>query len=343
MSQDIQVSHICPHYIRYEQYSLKNETDIITRSPIKGLGLFDLRKDGVSIPPSGLMSSAEIIFPLNNPYRIVNPNYVFIYKGLPYNLKLPLGILNQTAILNSLNAQLPSQVQASVFNQTILIKDNENIGLSSQLEIKGDLTKLGFKYDSFKAQGKVLHSGWSLVKRNDFLGLMVKLNSPSKGIYEIDYTTEKSYCNRCASTGVENDFRYNEFGELSLLANENLLYQQVAKICLTRLNSNPYFAWYGSRAFDLIGQKQNENTKQLLSESVRDALSKFVNVQNQVATVQNLTLEERVLSIRSVNVDQISNLSYLVTVSIVNRSNKEINVSIVFAVPGSYELEKITT
>ena len=99
-----------------------------------------------------------------------------------------------------------NKVEVNLINQTIQIKD-KSTGLSSRMELQGDLTKLGFTYDKYKAQGKLLHVGWKLYKRDDGLGYFVRFDQAVKGNYLLSYTTDKNYCNRCSSTGIENDLR----------------------------------------------------------------------------------------------------------------------------------------
>lgn len=340
MSKDIHVSHPCPHYIRFESYTLDNITDVVTRSPINGSSLFTITKNDILINQDGLFSSAEIIFPLNAPYKITNPNYTFIYQDISYPIKFETGLLNANQIQNTLIKSLPmNKVEVNLVNQSIQIKDKTS-GLSSRLELQGDLSKFGFTYDKYKAQGKLLHTGWKLFKRDDGLGYFIRFNENVKGNYLISYTTEKNYCNRCASTGVENDLRFNEYGEIKQVEKHDLLYQQVAKVCLTKINSNPQHAWYGTNAFDYIGVKQGNLAKLSIEESVRQALNQHINIQNQVGRIQKLSLEEQIASVRKIDVQQVANTNnaYLVDIVLVSRSNTTVNINIVFAVPGSIDL-----
>ena len=340
MSKDIHVSHPCTHYIRYESYTLDNITDVLTRSPINGSSLFSITKNDIVINTDGLFSSAEIIFPLNAPYKITNPNYTFIYQDISYPIKFDTGLLNANQIQNTLIKSLPmNKVEVNLVNQSIQIKDKTS-GLSSRLELQGDLSKFGFTYDKYKAQGKLLHTGWKLFKRDDGLGYFIRFNEIVKGNYLISYTTEKNYCNRCASTGVENDLRFNVYGEIKQVEKHDLLYQQVAKVCLTKINSNPQHAWYGTNAFDYVGVKQGGLAKLSIEESVRQAINQHINIQNQVGKIQKLSLEEQIASVRKIDVQQVANTNnaYLVDIVLVSRANTTVNLNIVFSVPGSIDL-----
>ena len=340
MSKDIHVSHQCPHYIRFESYTLDNITDVVTRSPINGSSLFTITKNNITINQEGLYSPAEIIFPANAPYKILNPNYTFVYQNVSYPVKFDTGLLSASQIQNTLIKYLPvNKVEVNLVNQSIQIKD-KSTGLSSRLEIQGDLNKFGFTYEKFKAQGKQVHTGWKLFKRDDGLGYFIRFNENVKGNYLISYTTEKNYCNRCASTGIENDLRFNEYGEIKQVEKHDLLYQQVAKVCLTKINTNPQHSWYGTNAFDFVGAKQGNLAKLSIQESVRQALNQHINIQNQVGKIQKLSLEEQIASVRKIDVQQVPNTNnaYLVDIGLVSRANTPVNLNIVFAVPGSIDL-----
>jgi len=340
MPKDIQVSNPCPHFIRFESYTLENETDVITRSPINGSLLLDITKDNVTINQEGLFSSAEINFPANAPYKITNPNYTFFYQNAPYPIKFETGILNAKQIQTTLIKAIPNgKIDINIVNQSIQIKDKTS-GLTSRLEIQGDLNKFGFTYDKFKSQGKLLHNGWKIFKRDDGLGSFIRFNEKVKGTYLISYTAEKNYCNRCGSTGIENDLRFNEYGEIKQVEKHDLLYQQVAKVCLTKTNTNPQHAWYGTNAFDYVGVKQGNLAKLSIEESVRQALNQHINIQNQVGKIQKLSLEEQIASVRKIDVQPVdnSNNAYLVNIGLVSRANTPVDINIVFAVPGSIDL-----
>lgn len=342
MSKDIHVSHLCPHFIRYESYTMENTTDLLTRSPISGSLLFTITKDNLNITQEGLYSPATITFPANAPYKITNPNYTFIYEDVSYAIKLDTGLLNAIQVQNALIKVLPmNKVEVNLINQTIQIKD-KSTGLSSRMELQGDLTKLGFTYDKYKAQGKLLHVGWKLYKRDDGLGYFVRFDQAVKGNYLLSYTTDKNYCNRCSSTGIENDLRFNEYGEIKVVEKHDLLYQQVAKVCLTKINSNPQHSWYGTNAFNYVGAKQGALAKLSIEESVRQALNQHINIQNQVGKIQKLSLEEQIASVRKIDVQQVANTNnaYLVDITLISRANTPVDINIVFSVPGSIDLSE---
>ena len=91
----------------------------------------------------------------------------------------------------------------------------------------------------------------------------------------------------------------------------------------------------------MIGKKSNGATKQALKQSVREALDRLINTQKVQASVQNMSSKEKLLSVRSVEVENIGDdlTSLLCTVSIVSASSEIVSVNIIFAVPNSISLD----
>ena len=125
------------------------------------------------------------------------------------------------------------------------------------------------------------------------------------------------------------------------IGDTDLLYQSVAKILLTEIGSNPYHDWYGSNAFRLLGQKNTSAVAQSLRLSVQQALTKLQSVQQKMSKVQQITSEERLISVRSVNISQINDnaTSLLCIVVVVSGANRPVSVNIVFSVPGAISLD----
>ncbi len=342
MSKDILVSHLCPHIIRNEKYELDSTRELITRSPISGQGFLSIKREGVSIPPSGLKTFPEIVFPSNAPYRNLNDTTFTItnYLGTPYSITLPKGILSQKQVIDTLNKSLPQTIRASAKEKSVAITEVLESGRLCSLRITGeDLRPFGFKTKSFISRGKDIFSGWKLVGRTD-IGYKILFDKPITAIVELDFMTSKNYCNRCGTTGVENDLRFDTAGEMVMVEGYDKLYQTVAKVCLTRVNSNPYHSWYGTNAFDLIGNKLQSATESSLRDSVSKAIGKVFDVQNQAEKIQAMTPEEKISRIRSISVDLIEEdqTTYLVSVDIISRANTTVNINILFAVPGSFDL-----
>lgn len=342
MSKDILVSHLCPHVIRYEKYELSSTKELITRVPITGDGFLSIKREGISIPPSGLKTFPEIVFPSNAPYRNLNPLTINItnYRGSKYSISIPKGILSQKQVVDLFNASLPNTIRASAKDKSVAITEVFESGRYASLKIDStDLKPFGFKAPVFISRGRDIFSGWSLSGRSD-IGYKIVFKEAVSATLELDYMTGKNYCIRCGTTGVENDIRFNSSGEIVTVEGYDKLYQSVAKVCLTKVNSNPYHSWYGTNAFDLIGNKIQGSTQMALRDSVTKAVNKIFDIQNQVEKVQTMTLEEKISRISRITVESIADdqTTYLVSVDIVSRANTTVNINIVFAVPGSFDL-----
>jgi|LauGreDrversion4_2_1035121.scaffolds.fasta_scaffold311792_1 hypothetical protein len=342
MSKDILVSHLCPHVIRNEKYELDNTRELVTRNPITGDSFLIIKREGISIPPSGLKTYPEIVFPSNAPYRNLSVLDIIItnYKGVEYTISVPKGILSQKQVVDLFNSKLPNTIRATAKDKSVAITEIFESGRLCSLKISGeDLKPFGFKTNIFISRGKDIFSGWKISARSD-IGYKIVFDKPITSTLELDYMTKKEYCTRCATTGVENDLRFDNTGSMVMVEGYDKLYQTIAKICLTRVNSNPYHSWYGTNAFDLIGNKLQSATEMSLRDSVSKAITKIVDVQNQLEKLQSLTLEERISRVRRITVEPLDQdqTTYLVTVEVVSRANTSVNINIVFAVPGSFDI-----
>jgi hypothetical protein len=344
MSIDAQIAHACPHHIRYETVSILGGREIIPLSPIAGVSLLELRKDGISIPSEGLKASATVVFPNSSPYRINSTSNALIVEGAGLTkttITLPSKIINQAEMVAVLNKNLPSPLKATVYQKSIQITDNL---LSDGFKLSGaSLSKLGFSSTTLRAKSKELFPSWKLVRQKNFVGYKILLSKPyfNEGEFDLSYGVEKSYCRRCAGTGVENDLRFDSVGDLTTIKDYDLLYQRVAKALLTQRGSNPYHIFYGSTATSLIGQKVSAGVVQSLKSSVRKALNDLIDVQTQQSKIQPMSLEERVRRVRGVEVSTIGDdeTSYLVRVTVESFSSKPVSINIIFAVPGSIPLD----
>lgn len=337
MSLDAKISHLCPHYIRYERTDVIEGIEVPTRTKINGTGLLILRKDGVSIPPSGLFSLATIYIPKKEPYRFKDGSHILVIDGhsITLNTKKTYTSKDLISQINSVSKDFRASLYSGSVKITHYLKD--------RFEISGSaLSSLGFSKDKAYGKSKRLTPSWTLSKSLN--GLVIRFDKvlDPVGILDISYTTAKETCTRCESTGIENDFRFDSKGEIELIQDHDLLYQSVAKILLTEKGSNPFHLWYGSDAFKMIGKKSNSATAQALKQSVRDALDRLVATQGVQATVQNVSLKERISSVRNVDVRPIGDdpTSVLCTVTVISASSETVSVNIIFQVPNSIDLSE---
>lgn len=344
MSIDVQVAHACPHHIRYELVSVLGEREIISISPISGMGLISLTSDGVEIPPEGLRAEGLIIFPKSAPYVVragQDTINISTSDGQQKTVTLSSKIYSQGEMVNALKGKLPEGMSVSAKGKNVSLSGN---GYFDSISLSGSgLKPLGFKSPKVVVKAKVLFPSWKLVKIAGSTGYKIQLskNVSTESVLKLSYTTQKSYCRRCQGTGVENDIRFNDEGGVQMIGGYDLLYQRIAKALLTVRGSNPYHSFYGSTALSLIGQKVVSGARISLEDSVRDALDRLISIDRQQAAAQDMTPEERLLRVRSVSVSTIGNdeTSFLVRVEVDSFSSRKVDVNVVFAVPGSIPLD----
>ena len=337
MSKDVHIAHICPHHIRFERTTAVGGIEVPTLSPVSSAGLLMLRRDGVSLPPNGLFKNASVFFPKKAPYRVKEGQNILSVNGVSYTI--PSKIYTLKEIVAWLNVNLDGYI-TSAYEGTIKIEHPTERSVS----VSGSALShaFGVRLGRFIGHRKNLTPSWRL-SRNSLSGVSIIFEKELDpvGLLDISYLTEKQYCRRCGSTGVENDFRLDSFGEMTMIRDHDLLYQIVAKALLTEVGSNPFHSWYGSTAMSLIGQKVNSAVVQGLKDSVLKCLSNMIDIQSSQAQVQTVSLKERISRVLSVEVEQIGDdvTSLLCTVVVQSASSEPVSVNIVFAVPNSIPLD----
>lgn len=342
MSEDLQIAYACPHYLRYERVALQNGIYITPTSPINGSGLVEIKRDGIVLEPQGNNREAVLITPNVSPFRVRSTSNVLTItttEGYTNTVTLPTKIYTSKTLVLDLQNVLGSILVEETSSKALKFTD-QKLGVGYTLT--GSLLKaLGFSKQKQVVKTKKITPAWGLTSRLNGYDVQFKSNLVPEGLLEISYTTEKRYCRRCGGTGVENDFRFGVDGDIQKVRDTDLLYQNVAKILLTEIGSNPYHAWYGSNANRLIGQKNNAAVGVALRMSVQQALDKFQKVQQDLKKVQYLSQEERLMSVQSVEVSALNGNATALLCNVVVRSgaNRPVSVNIVFEVPGSISLD----
>ena len=233
MSEDLQISHACPHYIRYERVGLQNGIYIIPASPINGSGLVEIRRDGIVLEPQGNNREATITTPKVSPFRVRSTSNVLTItttEGYSNTITLPSKIYNSKTLVSEIQSQLGAINVEETASKALMFSDRK---LGIGFTLTGSLLKaLGFKKQKQVVKTKKLTPAWGLVSRLNGHDIQFKSNLEPEGLLEISYTTEKVYCRRCGGTGVENDFRFTSTGDLQKIQDTDLLYQNVAKTLL---------------------------------------------------------------------------------------------------------------
>lgn len=103
---------------------------------------------------------------------------------------------------------------------------------------------------------------------------------------------------------LEGDIDINSSGDSELIRNYELAKQSLYKILLTPIGENIYHPGYGSN-LSIISETTSGDqnyTLRLVKDSVYSAISNLIALQQQQSTKQFLSPEERIVSIKSVDV-----------------------------------------
>lgn len=353
MAKDFQLAWACPHLTMEEVVQLDSDRRTLpTRQPAAGGGTVRiLINDDVRlfVPQSGLYSSAQLLGAVSGPFDLVWGEDSITVETSQGTQTVSFGVAQATRFTTD---QLIQRMLKAQFNVATLsnnsgflaFSDPQAVGLDSFVRLSGTAAvRLGFGSPGISQrpwgdQGSQLFPGWRLYSRPDeILNRYPKFDSPVKGnpIFKVTYTVPPSRCLRCGGSYVENDLRLDESGQAILIQDENLLYQAALKIILTDKGSNPYQTWYGTQLKSRIGSKAISGVASLISEDVRRSLARLQSLQGEQAKYQQVTLKERLYSVKSVQVYPHAQdpTTYMIDVVVQNAAATPINLTIVFTVP----------
>lgn len=337
MSRDAQIAHACPHHIRLERTTVLAGVEVPTGSPISSENLLFLRRDGINLPKDGLYTTPKVILPRTAPYRVRQGSEILYLDGQP--IELPIRTYSSKELTDTLKSLASARYQISEINGSVEISSFD----AQEILLTGDVltVSFGFSKSTHRVRSRQIAPSWYLYKSGEGYGVRFRKPLDPVGVLDISYLTEKRFCTRCGGTGVENDFRLDEYGAISELNGHDLLYQIVAKAILTERGSNGFYPWYGSIAHRMVGQKSNSATAMSIKDTVRDTLQKIISVQQSQAQVQSVTLKERIAAIERIDVEPVGQdlTNYLCSVTVRSASTETVTISVVFAVPGSIPLD----
>ena len=365
MSIEIRASYPCPHLLVEEPVAVgADRRSLIPVSPIGGAGSVRiLINDTAYVPPGGLLSQASLVSGTPAPYKIqrcedlvgATGNQISITApggsatvALPEGKRVPLAAVQRVLTLSAAN----DLVVVGDRNGALSLTDRSYAGASSFVRVSGPAAaSLGFAQTG--ARGREIYPGWTIVAKpstypstykdlRDSSSRYVLFNRPLKGnpSIKMTYTSTPERCRRCRATYVENDWRFNADGEVLTVRDENLLYQACLKAILTVRNSNPYHPAYGSKITTRVGQKMTGTAAMLIRQDVQAALEQVKALQAGQRKYQSVTNREMLYNIKNVDVRPSADdpTVFFVSVSVQNASNKPINISTVFSVPGTIAL-----
>lgn len=337
---------------------------LVTTSSIASTDtVFILANDKDYIPSSGLFSVASLTASKRGPYKIqscvppigANGNLLNITtrRGTVF-ITLPEG--DQVSISRVVQAIRLSTdfVLVDDADGVLSLSDNGEPSTDSFIRVSGGaVAALGF--EQLGARGKEIYPPWQLLTYYDVLptelpagvfpvpSRRVKFIRPIIGnpTIKVTYAAPSERCPRCGGTYVENDYRFDIQGDMTLIENENLLYQACLKAILTVLGSNPYHPTYGSEVTTRIGAKAITPTQTLVRLDIQTALEKVKSLQTAQSKYQVVTAKERLYSISNVQVqiDPNDPTVFRAQVTVRNASNQPVTLNIVFTVPGVVALK----
>lgn len=358
MSTDVALAWSCPHLTIEEVVTIDaDRRSLPCRQPVASGGTVRIMvNDEFFLPQSGMFTPAVLRAAVSGPYDIIEGEDVLTVTTSEGSQTVSFGI-NNTVNRMSANdvvtflTKVPFTIaQAFTENGHLVFADVAKVGPDSYVKVSGLAAKaLGFggpwlngteaNYRQWSTRGVMLYPSWRMHTRPDeitnrfpkFDGLIE--NNP---IFKVTYTVPPQRCLRCGGSYVENDYRFDANGQFMMIENEDLLYQAALKIVLTDKGSNPYYPWYGCNLRQRIGSKAVSGVATLINEDVRRALTKLQEMQREQTKFQRVTFKERLFSIISVNTQPHVQdpTTFLVDVTLQNASSEQINLSIVFTVPG---------
>jgi len=343
VSQDVRLAFSCPHLTVEEVITLGSDRmSLPTKQPVAG-GFIQLRaNDSVTIPSQGLSTNASLIGAFSGPFRIIRNEQTFsvissketLSITLPYSTTERLSVQD---VIVALKAQA-SSIAVEDANGCLKLTDSDSTGSTSVIQVSGlAASALGFT-GQLGARGHKVYPGWTLAKPTGSLTKSLKFVEPlqSNPTLTVSYTVDRYKCLRCRGYGIENDYRFDQHGNMAMITNENLLVQAAQKLLLTTQGSNPYHTFYGTSIQNKIGSKAVGNVAASLSEEVRRALKTFQKIQAEQAKYQQVTFKERLYEVVTVRTtsDKNNPTMYVVDVVLRNASSDPVSISIVYTVPG---------
>lgn len=353
MSYDRKIDQVCTHQVVEE--ALFVEQDRLTIRPLRPIAssasVSIFLNHAFDVPPMGVVIPAQAVGTKDGPFNItrgVNDTLVF---------KINQGAL-QTAVLPAAN-QLPIAQLAFLLNTQVngVVFSASGNKIAFQTTAEGDGASIFFTSASTLAltlgiptnrefRGQLLVPGWTIVTDPNsipqFPVRAIIFDQPLRSnsdFVEIDYSTINSECRRCGGSNVENDWTYDNSGEVIVVRDEALLIQEIQKDFFTLLGSNPFHTWYGTSLLDTIGKKLTSGNfiQNLIVSDIYQAFERWQQIkrQQEEQVQQTVTDEEFPFRLLSVNLQQSTKdpTVIFVEIDIQNRSQKPIQLTRGLRVP----------
>ncbi|MNM81095.1 hypothetical protein D3C81_930830 [compost metagenome] len=138
---------------------------------------------------------------------------------------------------------------------------------------------------------------------------------------------EESRCPRCYGKGYYFDIHFDEDGQTIISEKTLKLQQELLKITIEEKGENIFHPQWGDETRRrLIGSKNNPKAQNQIQVLVKDCIQYLQNVQIGNQTLfQNMTDEEIIATIDSINVIKSSQVGYEVQVTVTSQAGETIN------------------
>lgn len=294
MSNDRLLEQVCPHEVIEEAvYLSPDRLTLVPVRPISNSTSVKVRYSRLlDVPITGCYIPAIVKGSTQGPCNItlgVNDTVSLSVDDRPIqNLKITPGLqLSMQSIARQLNEQSDNvYVSTSKLGQLQITARSQ--GRASKIQVVANSTASFFGLPTKVLQGQTLVSSWALVNDPNTLSdrptrLIVfdQRVEGSNDFFEINYTTIREECRRCHGTGVENDWVFDEKGEVVMVKDYDLLLQESQKITYTEKGSNPFHLWYGTSISNAIGQKNTATLQSVITNDIREAFKRWQNIKKQ--------------------------------------------------------------
>lgn len=147
------------------------------------------------------------------------------------------------------------------------------------------------------------------------------LPSVTNHVFEVTYTTDVNNCRKCTGFGVITDIAFDSLGRVNTVSDTEKLLQDAFIYSFTELGSDPYFNYIGTVIHQIIGRKfvYGQSSSNIVLTTT-DSLETLQQLQNIQGRIQEVTDEETLQALKSVNLDRDTNDPTLFYLTIVIRS-----------------------
>lgn len=349
MTQDIQLTHRCPHVTVEDRVFLQADRRTLALSQSLGSSAtVRLVANGIQVPGSGYHSQARLVSGQSGPYRIVSgENTVTVRSSTQVaSLELPVSSRVSAQDVARQIRQAMSSLSIDVVRGHLSLIDTSNMGRSSLVQVKGDAAaSLGF-VGVAGARGRQVYPPWQVVRdrtSTDPRDLTIRFTQRVRQnpIFKATYVVRPDRCKRCQSSLIENDYRFNSGGDALLIEDQNLLYQECLKIILTERGSNPFHTFYGTALHEQIGSKAIAAAASFITEDVRRALENLRLMQEQQGEAQEVSRGEKLYRVVRVSTKQEESTPTLFNLEVIvaNAARQTVTIPITFTVPDVVALD----